>query len=89
MGPNGNENFKMLLLQIAEKGIQTCPEFLPMGGYKATFGIFEIWSFRFLTNFFFRKFQIHLWRNQKPQKKKKKKSDCIAKLSEIWDSRVL
>ncbi len=43
--------------------------FPPNDPHKITLGIFEILSFRFLTNYF-RKLQIHhcsLWRNQKPQ----------------------
>ncbi len=32
--------------------------FLPIGPHKITFGIFEILSFRFLTNFFFENFKF-------------------------------
>ncbi len=53
MGPYGSENFKMLLLlQIAAKSFETCPEFSPNGPHKNWFGIFEILSFRFLMIFF-------------------------------------
>ncbi len=35
---------------------------LPNGPHKTNFGIFEILSFRFLTIFCSRKFQIHYWK---------------------------
>ncbi len=70
MRPNGSENFKLLLLlQMAAKSFETCPEFPPNGPHKITLGIFKILSFRFLT-IYFRKFQIHhcsLWWSQKLQ----------------------
>ncbi len=63
--------------------------FLPNGPHKTTFGIFEIFSFRSLTIFFFENFKFtiaaYIWRN--------KKTSIIwrtsargAKRSEIWDS---
>ncbi len=71
MGPNVSENFKtLLLLQIAAKSFETCPEYSSQwSSQNYLLGIFEILSLRFLM-IFFRKFQIHncsLWRNQKPQ----------------------
>ncbi len=48
MGPNGSKNFKtLLLLQMAAKRFETCPEFPPNGRHKTTLGNFEISSFRF------------------------------------------
>ncbi len=53
MGPNGSENFKtLLLLQIAAKSFETCPEVSSQWSSQITFGIFEILSFRFLMIFF-------------------------------------
>ena len=74
MGPNGSENVKtLLLLQITANNFQTKVLswiFFPMV-LKNTLGIFEILSLRFLTGFFFQKYQIlhySLWTNKtKPQ----------------------
>ncbi len=71
MGSNGSENFKrLLLLQIAAKSFETCPEFSSQWSQNY---VGDFWNFEFpIFNvfFFFRKFQVHycsLWRNQKPQ----------------------
>ncbi len=50
MGPNGSENFKMLLfLQIAVESFLTFSEFLPNGPHKTTFQNFS--KIEILTNF--------------------------------------
>ncbi len=55
--------------KIAEKSVQSCPEFSSNGPHKTTLGIFEIISFPFLTSFENFKFTIVAYgsRNQKPQ----------------------
>ncbi len=56
MGPNNGENLKtLLLLQIATKSFQTCPEFSPVWSWQNYIGNF--WNLEFYR--FFRQFQIH------------------------------
>ena len=68
MGPSVSENFNMLLLlQIAAKRFQVCPEF---SSHTTTLGILEFCDFTDFNDFFFRNFQIDhctQWGNQKPQ----------------------
>ena len=57
----------MLLLQIAAKSFQTCPEFSSQWTSPTALRIFENWSFLFLAIFLENfKFSINpLWENQK------------------------
>ena len=67
MGAKISKRYSSYRLQ--PKAFKLFLNFLPYGPHETTFGIFEILSFRFLTNIF-RKFQIHhciLWRSQKCQ----------------------
>ena len=70
MGPIGAKISKCYSSYKSQpKVFKLVPNFPPYGPHKTTFGIFEILSFWFLTNFIW-KFQIHhcsLRRNQKPQ----------------------
>ncbi len=53
MGPNGSENFKtLLLLQIATKSFETCPEFSFQ--WSSQNYIWDFWNFEFpiFNNFF-------------------------------------
>ena len=68
VGPNGSENFKTLVLQIATKSFKRFLNFLLNGPRKSTFGIFEILKFR-TFNDFLKKKKIHncaIWGNPKP-----------------------
>ncbi len=84
MGPYGSEAFKTLLLQIAEKSFQTCPEFFPSGPQNS---VGDFWNFEvMILTICFRKFQIH---HMYPMEKLKtsniwKMSDRRAKWCEIW-----
>ncbi len=76
MGPYGSENFKtLLLLQIAAKRFQTCPEFSSQRSSQKYIGYFEILSFRFLMRFFFKFHDCSLWENEKPQLSEKRATD--------------
>ncbi len=88
MGAKISKRYSSYKLQ--PKVLKLFLNFPPYGPHKSMFGIFEISSLRFVTNFF-RKLQIYhcsLWRNQKPQLSKNT-SDRRTKRSEIWDSWVL
>ncbi len=50
MGPNGNENFKTLLLQIIAKSFQICPEFYSKLSSQNRVG--DLWNFEILKNDF-------------------------------------
>ena len=85
MGPNGSENFKTLLPQIAAKVFKIVLNFPPNGPHKKTTGGGDF-EFRFSTIFFSDNFKFiivaygeiktsFIW----------KKSNRRAKWSEIWD----
>ena len=60
MGPNGNENFKTVLLQIVAKIFETfCEFFLPLVLIILYFGIFLNFEFPSFSNFFSPKFRIY------------------------------
>ena len=59
MGPNGSENFKMLLvLQIAAKSFETCPEFSSQ--WSSQNYVRDFWNFEFpiFNDFFFKIFKF-------------------------------
>ncbi len=89
MGPNSSENFKMiLLLQIAAKSFQTCPESSFQRSSQKYIG--DFWNFEFpIFKHCFRKFQINHYSLWKKNSIIWKTSDLKAKRSEIWDSRVI
>ncbi len=90
MGPNGSENFKTLLLQIAVKRFETGPEFSSQ--WSSQKYVWDFWNFEFMifNDFFYENSNftivaygeiknLNIW----------KTSDRRAKRSEIWDSWVL
>ncbi len=59
MGPNGSENFKtLLLLQIAAKSFETCPEFSSQ--WSSQNYVWDFWNFEFaiFNDFFFENFKF-------------------------------